>query len=71
MIQIMKLADYLMLNSIKRGEFARAIGVTGGWVTQLCDGSGWPSREVAQRITEETGGQVTADDFLIVSDVES
>jgi 3,4-dihydroxy 2-butanone 4-phosphate synthase/GTP cyclohydrolase II len=60
----MKLAEYLELNGIKRGDFARSIGVSGGRVTQLCDGSGWPSRDVAEKISLATGGAVTADDFL-------
>lgn len=64
----MKLSEYLDLHEIKRGEFARRIGVTGGWITQLCDGTGWPSREVAEKIVVETGGKVTADDFLLVLD---
>lgn len=60
----MKLAAWLELKGIKRGEFAQSIGVTGGWITSLCDGSGWPSREVAERIARITEGAVTADDFL-------
>jgi len=60
----MKLAEYLDLHGIKRGDFARRIGVSGGWVTALCDGSGWPSREVAEKITSETDGAVRPDDFL-------
>ena len=64
----MKLAEYLESNGIKRGEFAVRIGVSGGRVTQLCEDGGWPSREVAERITAETGGAVTADDFLVLDD---
>lgn len=60
----MKLAEYLKSKSIKRGDFALSIGVTAGWITSLCDGSGWPSREVAEKISLATGGDVTADDFL-------
>jgi 3,4-dihydroxy 2-butanone 4-phosphate synthase/GTP cyclohydrolase II len=62
----MKLAEYLESNGIKRSEFASRIGVSGGRVTQLCEDGGWPSREVAERITAETGGAVTADDFLVL-----
>lgn len=60
----MKLADYLETKGIKRGDFAREIGVTAGWVTCLCDGSGWPSQDVAERITTATGGDVTPNDFM-------
>lgn len=59
----MKLAEYLDLHGIKRRDFARRIGVSNGWVTSLCDGTGWPSRDVAEKIAAETSGDVTADDF--------
>lgn len=60
----MKLADYIALRGVKRNKFARDIGVTPGWVTALCDGTGWPSRDVMERVREVTEGAVTADDFL-------
>lgn len=60
----MKLAEYLAVNGIKRTAFASKLGVSPGWITTLCDGTGWPSRDMAMRIREETGGAVTADDFL-------
>ncbi len=66
----MKLGEYLESKGIKRGEFAQSIGVTGGWITALCDGTGWPSREVAEKIAVATGGDVSANDFLRVLDVE-
>lgn len=62
----MKLAEYLEARNIKRGDFARDIGVTAGWVTCLCDGSGWPSQDVAERIAAVTGGEVTPNDFMSV-----
>lgn len=66
----MKLSEYLDLHEIKRGEFARLIGVSGGRVTQLCDGSGWPSRDVAEKIAAVTEGDVTANDFLRLVEAE-
>lgn len=60
----MKLSEYLDANGIKRGDFARRVGVSAGWITALCDGSGWPSRDIAEKIVAETAGAVTADDFL-------
>lgn len=66
----MKLAEYLDANGIKRVDFARSIGVSAGWITALCDGTGWPSRDVAEEISRVTGGEVTANDFLqLVADV--
>jgi 3,4-dihydroxy 2-butanone 4-phosphate synthase / GTP cyclohydrolase II len=66
----MKLSEYLDLRDIRRGEFARLIGVSGGRVTQLCDGSGWPSRDVAEKIAAVTSGDVTANDFLRVLETD-
>lgn len=60
----MRLAEYLKANGIKRGDFAREIEVSAGWITSLCEGTGWPSRDVAEKIVRATGGVVTADDFL-------
>jgi transcriptional regulator with XRE-family HTH domain len=66
----MKLSEYLSTRRITRRDFAARIGVSNGRITQLCDGSGWPSREVAEKIAVETGGDVTADDFLRIVDLE-
>lgn len=60
----MRLAEYLKERGIKRGDFAREIDVSNGWITSLCDGTGWPSRDVAEKIARATAGAVTADDFL-------
>lgn len=59
----MKLAQYLADRHIKRIDFAASIGVTPGWITSLCDETGWPSRDVAERIMAATGGAVTPNDF--------
>src|SRR6516162_11951307 len=61
----MKLADWLEANNVKRGEFARSIGVSPGAVTQFCNQQGaWISRETAAMILRETKGAVTPNDFL-------
>src|SRR5277367_4760456 len=61
----MKLADWLLRHGVKRGDFARRIGVSPGAVTQICrDEGAWISRETAQRILAETRGAVTPIDFL-------
>lgn len=64
----MKLSEYLESKGIRRGEFASRVGVSAGRITQLCDGSGWPSRGVAERISAATEGEVTANDFLRLAD---
>lgn len=60
----MKLSDYIAKSGIKRQDFATLIGVSQGYVTQLCQGVVWPGREVAMRIAEVTGGAVTPNDFI-------
>ena len=61
----MKLAEWLARSGVKRGDFARRIGVSPGAVTQICRDDGpWLSRETAQRIVAETRGAVTPNDFL-------
>src|SRR5437879_4243683 len=64
----MKLAAWLEANSVKRVNFARAIGVSPGAVTQFCNQDGaWISRETAQMILRETNGAGTPNDFLGVA----
>lgn len=67
----MRLSDYLETRSIKRGDFARAVGVSAGWITSLCDGTGWPSREVAERIAKATAGIVTPNDFAGLTELDA
>jgi 3,4-dihydroxy 2-butanone 4-phosphate synthase/GTP cyclohydrolase II len=61
----MKLADWLRRQNIRRGDFARRIGVTPGAVTQLCNQEkAWVSRDTAEAIVRETAGAVTPNDLL-------
>lgn len=60
----MNLADWLKSNRVTRVAFAARIGVSPSYVTGLCSGAYWPGREVIKRITQETNGAVTANDFL-------
>lgn len=60
----MFLIDWLRREGIRRADFARNIGVSPAWVTLLCDGRGWPSRAVAERIANATKDEVTAADFV-------
>jgi 3,4-dihydroxy 2-butanone 4-phosphate synthase / GTP cyclohydrolase II len=61
----MKLTAWLEKNKVKRADFARAIGVSPGAVTQFCNQDRpWISRETATLIFKETKGAVTPNDFL-------
>src|ERR1700690_2145170 len=64
----MRLRDCLLRIGVKRGEFARRIGLSPGAVTQICrDAKAWLSRETAERIVAETRGAVTPNDFLALA----
>lgn len=60
----MKLADYLSERGIRRNEFAEIVGVSQSYITMLCQGQVWPGRDVVERITNSTNGEVTANDFV-------
>lgn len=50
-----------------RSAFARRIGMSHSYVSQLCnDAAPWPSRETMRKIVEATGGAVTANDFVFL-----
>ena len=59
----MKLAIYLQVNEIKQRDFAAALGVAQGQVSDWCSGRKIPSRENMQRIVAYTGGAVMPNDF--------
>lgn len=57
-----RLAEWLNADPkpMSKTAFASLIGVTPGYVSQLCsDSPPWPGREVARRIAEVTDGAVT------------
>ena len=60
----MRLADWIRKEGITRREFAGLVGVSPPYITALCDNTVWPGKDVAGRINEVTGGQVTPGDFL-------
>jgi len=59
----MELSGWLERNKTPRSTFARAVGVSPGRITQICEGE-LPSLELAERIARETAGAVTPNDFL-------
>jgi transcriptional regulator with XRE-family HTH domain len=60
----MKLASYLETNKIPDSAFAEAIGVTRQAVYRYRTGDRFPERPVLAKISEATGGEVTANDFV-------
>lgn len=51
-----------------RGDFARSIGVTPQMISAYCNGT-WPGKERMAAIARETRGEVTANDFIDMSEV--
>lgn len=62
----MKLAQWLKEQGVTQTEFAERIGVTSGYVSQLCADMVWPGRKVATEIARATRDAVTANDFARV-----
>lgn len=60
----MQLSEWLRLTKTRRSKFARQIGASPGYVTQICSGACWPGREMASAIYRETEGQVRPEDFF-------
>jgi plasmid maintenance system antidote protein VapI len=67
----MKLKDWLWTQRLRQTEFAETLGVSNGYMSELCSGQKWPSRDMARRIVEATGGQVSANDFIDSTDAPS
>jgi DNA-binding transcriptional regulator YdaS (Cro superfamily) len=51
-----------------KADFASRIGVTPQMISAYCNDRMWPGRERMEAITRETGGDVTANDFVSVPD---
>jgi DNA-binding transcriptional regulator YdaS (Cro superfamily) len=63
----MKLSDWLKETKTTKYRFAERIGVRPSVVTDYCKGRYCPRPKIAEAIIRETGGQVTANDFLSIS----
>jgi transcriptional regulator with XRE-family HTH domain len=60
----MNIATYLRQHELTAAEFARNIGVSKSAMARWLSGKRFPRREMIVRISEATGGQVTANDIL-------
>lgn len=63
----MKIVDYLTRERVSRKTFAGRLGVHHSLVYRWIDGNSAPSLELAARIVEVTGGEVTIEDLLAPS----
>jgi transcriptional regulator with XRE-family HTH domain len=60
----MTLADYLDKRDVSATDLAGRVGVAVSTITRAAKGTIIPSRELMGKIFEETGGEVTPNDFF-------
>lgn len=60
----MKLSEWLKSSEMRACDLARAVGTTEATISRLKHGNSQPSIDLARRISEATGGAVTANDFM-------
>jgi DNA-binding transcriptional regulator YdaS (Cro superfamily) len=60
----MTLSSYLANQNMTRAQFAARLGVHPVTVSKWCSGAMRPAWSAIERIQAETGGQVTAQDFI-------
>lgn len=64
----MNLRTYLCSNEISKADFASRIGVSLAALYRYMSGDRVPHRKVMNKISEETKGEVTPNDFFVLSD---
>jgi DNA-binding transcriptional regulator YdaS (Cro superfamily) len=60
----MTLSAFLASQKLTRAQFAERLGVHPVTVSKWCSGAMRPAWSAIERIQVETGGQVTAQDFM-------
>ena len=65
----MQLSEWLSQQGIKRKDFAARIGVSPQTITGWCKGTFWIDRDKAQKVFDETGGEVTPTDLMQSNEV--
>lgn len=60
----MNLADYLRTTSQRASDLAAAVGCETSTITRFLRGERTPSLDIALRIQQATGGEVTPHDLL-------
>ncbi len=61
----MELDYYLFINTIKRKDFAKLLGITGNYLSSLIHYRTVPSPQIALKIETLTSGQVKAWDLIL------
>jgi transcriptional regulator with XRE-family HTH domain len=65
----MKLLAYLAQEKIKPREFAERVGISQPFMSRLLHGQRRPGGQLAMKIEEATGGNVTLRDFYTSNDI--
>lgn len=58
------LKAYLVETEMTEGDFAKKVGTKPAYLSNIICAHRWPSRSLAQKIEEATGGLVKAADLL-------
>ena len=61
----MKLSEWIRMNKVNKGEFAKALGIARNTLHLYERGLRQPPLDVAIRIKELTNGEVTPEDLVI------
>jgi len=61
----MKLSEWIRMNKVNKGEFAKALGIARNTLYLYERGLRQPPLDVAIRIKELTNGEVTPEDLVI------
>jgi DNA-binding transcriptional regulator YdaS (Cro superfamily) len=70
LIRAMRLGEWLKKTRTRKYAFAARIGVSASIISDYCNERSWPSRDKMEAIYRETGGEVTANDFLREKELE-
>lgn len=67
----MQLREYLFFNRIKVTDFAKQIGYERAYINKIVNGKMIPGKRLAETIEKATNGNVTLQELIGRSDVES
>lgn len=62
-----KLREYRTAKGLTQSELAEAVGVKKATISRIENGERTPSMSLVSRICEATKGELTANDFMVVS----
>lgn len=63
-----KLRQYRTTHDLTQSEFAESVGVKKATISRIENGERMPSMSLVSRICEVTKGELSANDFMVVSE---